>query len=433
MNTEPTFQENVHSETTGKSVDSGTLLQPVEQRKRIVIIDVLRGFALLGILMVNMQVFNAPFTVLIGEARIWTDPLNTGANWFIDFFFHGKFYVLFSLLFGMGFYLFLQKADEAGRAILTIFRRRLLVLLAIGVLHVLLLWYGDILVIYALFGFILVWFRRKSNRTVLIWAVVFMLLPVFFTALIAGFINLMLSIPEAAAEMQAVFAGQEAQLSELTRQAILTYAQGSFPEIISMRLTEYSFMLGGILFFFPFVMGMFLVGMFFGRKGYLSDIGKNEGFFKKLLFISLPIALIANFFLAQYISRTSQSMPDLELIIVNSGFAIGGPSMTFVYISLIALCIHRGWFSWLSEKIAVTGRMALTNYLTQSIIATTIFYSYGLGLYGKVNVWQGIILTLCIYIIQVIWSQYWLKNYRFGPFEWAWRSLTYWKMQPMKK
>ena len=428
-----TFQETVHSETTGKSVDSGTLLQPVEQRKRIVIIDVLRGFALLGILMVNMQVFNAPFTVLIGEARIWTDPLNTGANWFIDFFFHGKFYVLFSLLFGMGFYLFLQKADEAGLAILRIFRRRLLVLLAIGVLHVLLLWYGDILVIYALFGFILVWFRRKSNRTVLIWAVVFMLLPVFFTALIAGFINLMLSIPEAAAEMQAVFAGQEAQLSELTRQAILTYAQGSFPEIISMRLTEYSFMLGGILFFFPFVMGMFLVGMFFGRKGYLSDIGKNEGFFKKLLFISLPIALIANFFLAQYIPRTSQSMPDLELIIVNSGFAIGGPSMTFVYISLIALCIHRGWFSWLSEKIAVTGRMALTNYLTQSIIATTIFYSYGLGLYGKVNVWQGIILTLCIYIIQVIWSQYWLKNYRFGPFEWAWRSLTYWKMQPMRK
>lgn len=433
MNTETTFQENVNSETTSKTIDSGTLLQPVEQRKRIVILDVLRGFALLGILMVNMQFFNVPFTIIMGEGRLWTDPVNSGANWLIDFFFHGKFYVLFSLLFGMGFYLFLQKADEAGRAIVTIFRRRLLILLAIGVLHVLLLWYGDILVIYALFGFVLVWFRRKSNRTVLIWAGVFMLLPVFFTALIAGFINIMLSIPEAAAEIQAAFAGQEAQLSELTRQALLTYAQGSFPEIISMRLTEYSFILGGILFHFPFVMGMFLVGMFFGRKGYFSDIGINTGFFKKLLFISLPLALIANYFLAQYIPRTSQTMPDLELIIVTAGFAIGGPSMTFVYISLIALCIHRGWFLWLSERIAVTGRMALTNYLTQSIIATTIFYSYGLGLYGQVNVWQGIILTVCIYIIQIIWSQYWLKYYRFGPFEWLWRSLTYWKMQSMKK
>ncbi len=196
--------------------------------------------------MVNMQFFNVPFTITMGEGRLWTDPVNSGAWWFIDFFFHGKFYVLFSLLFGMGFYLFLRKADEAGRAIVTIFRRRLLVLLMFGVLHVLLLWYGDILVIYALFGFVLVWFRRKSNRTVLVWAGVFMLLPVFFTSLIAVLINLALSVPEAAAEMQAGFDGQKAHLNELTRQAILTYSQGSFPEIISMRLTEYSFILGGI-------------------------------------------------------------------------------------------------------------------------------------------------------------------------------------------
>ncbi len=423
----------MNMQTTGKIFDSGTLFQPLEQNKRIVILDVLRGFALLGILMVNMQFFNVPFTVTMGEGRLWTDPLNSGANWFIDFFFHGKFYVLFSLLFGMGFFLFLRKTDEAGGAIVAIFRRRLLVLLMFGVLHVLLLWYGDILVVYALFGFVLVWFRRKSDRSVLLWAGVFMLLPVFFTAFMVGLINLALSVPEAAAEMQAVFAGQEAQMNQLTRQALLTYAQGSFPEILSMRLTEYSFILGGIFFHFPFVMGMFLVGMFFGRKGYLSDIGKNTGFFKKLLFISLPIALIANYFLAQNIPRADQTMPDLELLIVNAGFAIGGPSMTFVYISLIVLCIHRGWFSWLSERIALTGRMALTNYLTQSIIATTVFFSYGLGLYGQVNVWQGIILTVCIYVIQIIWSQYWLKYYRFGPFEWAWRSLTYWKMQPMRK
>jgi uncharacterized protein len=433
MDTEKTFLENVNPETTSLNVDSGTLLQPVDQRKRIVILDVLRGFALLGILMVNMQFFNVPFTITLGEGRMFSDPVNSGANWFIDFFFHGKFYVLFSLLFGMGFFLFLQKAGEAGKAIITLFRRRLLVLLMFGVMHVLLLWYGDILIMYALFGFILVWFRRKSNRTILIWAGVFMLLPTFFSALMTGFINLMLSIPEAAGEVQAAFAGQEAQFLELTRQALLTYSTGSFVEIISMRLTEYSFTLGGLLFFYPGVIGMFLVGMFFARKGYLSDIGKNSGFFKKLLLGSLPIALIANFFLARYIQLASHTMPDLNTMIMYAGFAIGGPSMTFVYISLIALCIQRGWFSWLSEKIAVTGRMALTNYLTQSIIATTIFYSYGLGLYGQVNVWQGIILTLCIYSMQVIWSQYWLRNYRFGPFEWAWRSLTYWKMQPMKK
>lgn len=107
MNTETTYQENVNSESTGKITDSGTLLHPVGQKKRILILDVLRGFALLGILMVNMQFFNVPFTITMGEGRLWTDPVNTGAWWFIDFFFHGKFYVLFSLLFGMGFFLFL--------------------------------------------------------------------------------------------------------------------------------------------------------------------------------------------------------------------------------------------------------------------------------------------------------------------------------------
>jgi uncharacterized protein len=433
MSTEKTFPENVNPETTKLSVDSGTLLQPVDQSKRIVILDVLRGFALLGILMVNMQYFSVPFSLATGEARLWTGPVNTGAYWFIDFFFHGKFYVLFSFLFGLGFFLFLRKADETGRAVISIFRRRLLALFMFGVLHVLLIWYADILVFYALFGFILVWFRRKSNRAVLIWAGVFMLLPTFFAALMTGFINLMLSIPEAAGEIQAAFAEQETQVRELTQQALITYSTGSFLDIIPMRLTEYTFNLGGLLFFYPGVLGMFLVGMLFGRKGYLSDIGKNREFFKKLLLVSLPVALIANFFLAQSIPRGSYTILNLDTIIMNAGFAFGGPSMAFVYIALIALCIHRGWFSWLSEKIAVTGRMALTNYLTQSIIATTIFYGYGLGWYGQVNVWQGIILTVCIYLIQVIWSRYWLKNYRFGPFEWAWRSLTYGKIQTMKK
>jgi uncharacterized protein len=408
-------------------------LHPVEKGNRILILDFLRGFALLGILMVNMPVFNLPFTVLVGELRPWTSPLNLGASWIIDFFFYGKFYVLFSLLFGMGFYLFLQKVENAGKTVLTIFRRRLLVLLIIGVLHVVLLWYGDILVIYALFGFVMTWFRNKSDRTLLIWALVFLAIPVIFTGAVTLLIDWVSNFPEAAKGIEASLAAQQELFANLTERSFRVYAHGSFGEILRARLSEYSFMWGGIFSFFPFVMAMFLTGMLAMRRGYLANLDKNAGFFRRLFWFSLPVALVFNYLVATYAGTASQAMPEMDTVLLIAGMALGGPSLTFVYISLAVFILRGGWARWLVEKISLTGRMALTNYLTQSIICTTLFYSYGFGLYGRVNTWQGMLITLGIYLVQVIWSNYWLKHYRFGPFEWAWRSLTYKKLQPLKK
>jgi len=121
------------------------------------------------------------------------------------------------------------------------------------------------------------------------------------------------------------------------------------------------------------------------------------------------------------------------LFITTLSYAIGGPAMMFVYIYILALIYHKNVLNKIIQAICKTGQMAFTNYLTQSIICTTIFYSYGLGLYGKVNFWQGILLAIAIYIVQVIWSHYWLKYYKFGPFEWLWRSMTYGKRQPMRR
>ena len=410
-----------------------TLLQPVQQSKRILVLDVLRGFALLGILMVNMPVFNSPFAVLLGEQRLWTDPVNATAQWLIDFFFHGKFYVLFSFLFGLGFYFFLKKADEAGRAIMKVFRRRLVILLGFGVLHVLLLWYGDILVIYALFGFVLTWFRNKSDRSLLIWAAVFLMIPIVFTSLMIGAIHLAMGTPDIAAGIEASFAGQAAYFERFVAEAMNTYRTGSYSEILSLRLTEYSYIWGGIFSFFPFVMAMFLTGLLAGRRGWLADIRANKGFFKKLFWYSLPPALLANWLLATYAATASHVFPDIELLYMIIGFALGGPSMAFVYISLIVFCLNRGYFSWLSAKFAAVGRMALTNYLTQSIICTTLFYSYGLGLYGKVDILRGMWITLGIFIVQLVWSHFWLKRFRFGPFEWVWRTLTYGRRPPSNR
>lgn len=410
-----------------------TDIQPVAKRNRIIILDFLRGFALLGILMVNMPVFNTPFTLVVGDLRPWTDTLNVRAAWIIDFFFHGKFYVLFSLLFGMGFWLFLHKIEEAGKTILTVFRRRLLVLLLIGVLHVVLLWYGDILVIYALFGFVMTWFRRKSDRALLIWIIALLIFPLIFTGSMAALIGWASGIPEAADSIHASLENQREMFASLTERSYQVYAQGSFGEIMRVRLSEYSFIWGGIFTMFPLVLAMFLTGMLAMRRGYLADLKKNAGFFKRLFWFSLPVALFFNYLMATYAGTANQAMPDRDTFLLIAGMAFGGPSLAFMYISLAVFLINKGWVPRLVETISMTGRMALTNYLMQSVICTTLFYGYGLGLYGKVNVWQGIIITLAIYLVQLVWSRIWLRHYRFGPVEWAWRSLTYLKYQPLKK
>jgi uncharacterized protein len=405
---------------------------PYLKSERYEFIDLLRGFALLGILMVNMPIMNSPFVAQHGELALWENPVNKTAHWIILFFFTGKFYTIFSMLFGIGFYFFLRKADETGKSVLPVFRRRLFWLLIIGILHVVLLWYGDILVFYALFGFIMMLFRNKSNRTLIIWAVVILLIPVTLTILFTLFINLAMSIPEAAAGMQEGFAQAKENMRIMTENALAIYPSGSFAEIISIRLQEYSNVMGGLLFFFPNVLAMFLVGMVLARKRVFENLEASKPFFKKLLFISLPFALIGNFMLAHFGFKSGYTSVDWNTFGFIVGQAIGGPAMSFVYISLLAHCYYNGYFKKLSLMVIKTGRMALTNYIMQSVIATTIFFSYGLGLYGKVNVWQGMLLTVLIYIIQLVWSEYWLNHFRFGPMEWLWRTLTYGKKQKMR-
>ncbi|TVQ12027.1 MAG: DUF418 domain-containing protein [Bacteroidetes bacterium] len=406
--------------------------QPVQRQERVEILDLLRGFALLGIFMVNMPLMNAPFLVEMAEFSLWTDPVNEKARWIIDFFFTGKFYTLFSMLFGIGFYFFMKKADESGNSVLGLFKRRLGWLLAIGVLHVVLLWYGDILVFYALFGFLMLLFRKKSNKSLLIWAGCILLLPVLFSTLLVVFIKLALSVPEVAEDMLAGFEATAIHMQQLFDHLIEVYATGSFGEIVSARLEEYKNILGGILFFFPNVLAMFLVGMVFARIRVFEDIEANKPFFRKLLIYSLPAALFGCWLYATYAAQSSYIMFEWSLVLTIAGLGFGGPAMTFVYISLIAFCYQKSYFKTLSKAIQKTGRMALTNYLMQSVVATTIFFSYGLGLYGQVDIVQGMILVTGIYVVQVIWSHFWLKHYRFGPMEWLWRTLTYGKKQKMK-
>ncbi len=406
--------------------------KPIAPSERLEIVDFLRGFALFGILMVNLPLMNAPFTSEMGEFVLWTDKINTLASGFIRFFFTGKFYVLFSFLFGIGFYFFIKKVENGDSGILSVFKLRLFWLLVFGVLHILFLWYGDILLIYALVGFVLLLFRNVSNKALIIWAIVLILTPIILLGGLVVLMYLISLVPEAAAEVDKAYYEAYLNLKQISENALSIYPNGTFAEIFNMRLSEYSNIMNALFYFVPNVLAMFLVGMLLARKRVFENLKEKRKIFKKILFISLPIAIGLNLVYIYSFEGVSMTQINYNLLLYIIGSGIGGPAMSFVYISLIVLFISSRLHLRLFRAISDTGRMALTNYLTQSIICTTIFFSYGFGLYGKVNIWQGILMTIVIYTVQVIWSYLWLKHYRFGPMEWAWRSLTYRKVQKLR-
>jgi len=409
-----------------------TTIKPIAGQERKVILDFLRGIAIFGIIAANMAVYNAPFHTMYGEFILWDDTANKIANFFLKFFIEGKFYPLFSLLFGIGFYFFLQKANDTVNKVVFTFRKRLMFLFMFGILHVLLLWYGDVLIVYAIFGLILTWFRNRSNKTLIRSAIIFLMIPVVVTILMIGFLKLAMMVPEAAQAIEAEFSHQTSKTKEYIDKTIVTYSTGSFSEIIRIRIAEYIESIPGYLFFYPNFMAMLLVGFYVGRKKIFEDLESGLKILKKVFIWCLPLAIVFNLLLAYYNQTASYIIPDWDLLIVTISYAIGGPAMMFVYIYILALVYHKNVLNKIIQAICKTGQMAFTNYLSHSIICTTLFFSYGFGLYGKVNYWQGLFIAIAIYVVQVIWSHYWLKYYKFGPFEWLWRSMAYGKRQTMK-
>ncbi len=412
----------------------GIDLSPTRPTERIAILDVLRGFALLGILMVNMQWMNAPVAVSFSSVSLWDSFPDQVAELFIRIFFESKFYVLFSMLFGYGFWLFLQKKeDHNSGSVLKVYAWRLILLFFFGVAHVILLWPGDILVWYGMLGLLMILFRNVSNKGLIKWAVGLLLVPVSVTLLAVLMIKLAMMNPESAEGVRVAFEGQERTMVVLVERALDIYSTGSFADIVRVRLEEYSILLPAVFFFYPNVMAMLLLGQYAGRKRYLNNIEKNYGFFRKFFRVGLLVGIPAN--IVYGILASSIPVNEMGWLSALSYFlsSFGGPLLTLGYVSAIVLLFRKKVLSRFWEWLVPVGRMALTNYLLHSIIAAFLFHSYGLGLYGQVSLWQGVFLTLVIFSLQIPFSNIWLKYFRFGPFEWLWRSLTYLKWQPMRK
>lgn len=387
---------------------------PVPAGERITVIDCLRGAALFGILMANMRGFHAPLDAYIRADLLWTWMPDRITQAFVDWLISGKFITIFATLFGIGFAIQLERAAARGQDF-TFFRRRMLGLLLIGLAHSFLLWWGDILVAYAICGLFLIVFRDVTQRTLFLWAngLYWFVACLFIGLYVASLLG---------AQMP-----QEPEVPNKIQNTIQAYANGTVVEVFRVRAREW---VQGNSFFVIFgtrVLGIFLFGVFIWRQGYLAQPAAHIGWWRQALRIGLPIGLIGN---ALCVALDWRFHPDPEkpsllmaIIIVVQSFAV--PALSLAYGAVIILL-------WQSEKwrrrlmpFSYVGRMALTNYLLQSLIFTTIFYSYGLGLYGRSGPLIDVPLAIAVYALQIPLSIWWLRSHRYGPMEWIWRRLTY--------
>lgn len=407
-------------------------LAPLSQSKRIDLVDSLRGFAIFGILMVNMPAFFKPAVELIMLPSFGNSTMEILSNGFIYFFFAGKFFVLFSLLFGFGFYVFLHKDGEISKQNISLFKKRLFWLLIIAIVHISLIWEGDILFYYALFGFLLILFRKSSTKKIIIWMTVFLLIPIVFVGLISMMPQLLASNPEA---LEAMEKGSQEQLlatRELVQNAYQVYSSGSYIEIVQMNIEQWIFLITGIIVFYPTCMVMFLIGLLVGRSGFFTRSWEYEQQLKKVFWLTLPFGILLNLGLLLSLANANPASLDFWAFLGRTTGILGGIVMMCTYVSGFILLYNRGKLQRLFSGFSAVGRMALSNYILHSLFGLILFKSVGFGLFGKVEIWQGILMAFMIFVLQIQFSKWWLSRYRFGPLEWLWRTLTYGKVVDLK-
>ncbi len=406
---------------------------PVLSDERHQILDVLRGFALLGVMLDNLFGFTGwGYSSLEHKQALptWSVDMVMGA--LEQVFINGKFYSLFSLLFGIGFSIILLRNEARGTNALKIFYRRLFVLMLIGAFHLLFFWEGDILLLYALIGFTLPLFRKLSNRTLVTIAIALILSPIVIDLvsvllnirLGAGFEELGLSIDK----RNGVPLDNDGYASYLFKKG------AGWKEWRNWEMSGWAYRYGYLLYSnrVPKVLALFLLGFCVGRNMMYAQLAQHIQLLKKLRFWGLVVGIPMGV-LAFYFEIFRKGIPHAEGLVHTAAYALGVVPLSLAYTSVISLYWHRKQGQTRLRYLAPVGQMALTNYLMQTIIGITLYYGVGFDLGGNVGPAIFMPAGLVVYFIQILYSNLWMQYFRFGPMEWLWRQLTYGKRLPIRK
>ncbi|HEY4556228.1 MAG TPA: DUF418 domain-containing protein [Lysobacter sp.] len=402
-------------------------LGPVTAGERIEAMDVLRGSALLGILLMNIEAMVGPlFAGITG-----TDPSLTGADRVADALVYilvqGKFYPLFSLLFGMGFAVMMARAGQSARpSFVPLYLRRTLGLLAIGLAHALLVWSGDVLLSYALMSIpLLLFFRRTPLSRLPRWGVTLYLVPIGLM-LAFGALSAMAGLdPNATAEMQKATDAQTAQMAAQIDAQRAAQGGASYWAAVAQRARDTAMMLGFLPFFGLHVLGMFVLGTWFVRSGAIARPAEFAPLYVRLRLVALPVGLALMLLSWTIDPQMAHGAPGLRTSVAFALHGVASLLMCLGYLAWIVHGLHSARWAPKLRRLAPAGRMALTNYLVQSVVCTLVFSGYGLGYFEQLpRAWQ-VPFALALFALQVAWSRAWLARFRYGPMEWLWRAFTY--------
>ncbi len=411
------------SETTTSADAKGA---PVAPGERLVALDALRGFALLGIVLVNVNLFAYGFwNVRPPSLRhpAWWDQL---AQMVVGVFVYGKANALFSFLFGLGFALQLRRLDDARSGGVVAYLRRLAALFAIGLAHALLLWSGDVLHHYALLGLLLLALRKVPRRWLFVLIAVTFLVPQSLRLH-----RVLTATPEGRA-------AREAQLLEMQEASREAYAGRSYARGVRMRVRDVAAHDIGrpseTLDWLCTLAVTALLGLHFGRERLIERAAERAAFWAKLQRRSIAVGLgaaVLSVAIGRLVVKPGPGQP-MGLLVGLLG-ELGRPALMFFYAAVVVrLALRRPDARWLAT-VAAAGRMPLTNYLMQSVLCTFVFYGYGLGLYGKASTLACLGIATAVWAVELVWSRWWQRRFLFGPAEWLWRVLTYGLALPLRR
>lgn len=383
------------------------ILKAISFNNRIISIDILRGFALLGIIMVNVLGFNASFFDFGG---FYNNIPNDFQKNFYSIYISltaDKFIFLFSFLFGYGIFMQYRRFTEKGKRFTPFFTKRMIVLALFGLLHIIFLWAGDILFLYAIAGFIILLILKSQTK----WQLLFAL---FFYSFIGIWltIDVWLPLPNALSST----------CNECLKEAKIIYSNGNYFECMKLRLLEYySFRNINLFYYLPKIIGITTFGLIASKYNLHSQLIENK---KKWNIILIIITIIGTISYFGYDKIVDFNSPFADAIFMTS-YEFMSLFIASTYLLLIFIFASNNIMAKILKPMALMGKMSLTNYLMQSVILSIIFYGWGLGMFGSKEITSLVLISLGIFIFQIIINIIWFKFYNQGPLEKIWRKLSY--------
>ncbi len=429
---------------------------PVAETNRIKTLDMLRGFALLGILLMNIAGFSMPDHSF---EKFSNDPgsLNFWVFQFIGTLFEGKMRAMFGMVFGAGVLLFIANKADKGISVHALYYRRMFWLLLFGVFHAhIILWIGEILYLYAVCGMILYLFRNVAAKY-LVWAVPIVAVVSFVAGTIhyQGIREKRIAYVEATKAQAANMTPTEGQTKALTdwrevEKTMIPNREDAKANTAKMK-SDYSTVAGYLR---PLAfqwqtkyliveiwdsLALMLLGLALFKWGFLTGAWSKKDYWRVVKIgygIGLPLVIYANYYNFHHFSTLEANLTRMEQVPVNwVGLIYPFQRILIVmaHAAALILMFQSGFAKNLFSRLVAVGRMAFTNYITHSVICTLFFFGYGLNYYAAFEFYHIYFVVLASWIFQLIVSPIWLKYFLFGPMEWLWRSLTYWKLQPMRR